>query len=380
MTSPPVAPALPMIPDPQPRPALSKGEIAALSAEVRTLARERNATILAHNYQVPEIQDVADYVGDSLGLSRRAAAGEAEVIAFCGVHFMAETASILCPEKTVLIPDLDAGCSLAASIDAEQLATWRSEHPDGVVVMYVNTTAEVKALTDYCCTSANAVDVVRHIYETHGPDTEVLFGPDMWLGAYVERELDRRMHVWDGECHVHAGIRPADIEATRAAHPGADFLIHPECGCSTSVMEYVAAGDISGEGVHMLSTGGMLRYAEELERVAGGASRGGAGPADRVAAGDVDGTAGGSHERSHGDAPAREAVVATETGLLYPLEMAAPDVRFIPANPKAECVYMKMITLPKLRDALRDMKFEVWVPEDVATRARAPIDRMVAIG
>ena len=222
--------------------------------------------ILAHNYQVPEVQDVADYVGDSLGLSRRAADTDAEVIVFCGVHFMAETASILCPEKTVLIPDLDAGCSLAASIDAEQLAAWRARYPEGVVVMYVNTTAEVKALTDYCCTSANAVDVVRHIYETHGPDTEILFGPDMWLGAYVEKELGKRMHVWDGECHVHAGIRPEDISATRAAHPGADFLIHPECGCSTSVMEYVAAGDISGEGVHMLSTGGMLAYARGPRR------------------------------------------------------------------------------------------------------------------
>jgi quinolinate synthase len=197
-------------------------------------------------------------VGDSLGLSRQAAAAGAGTIVFCGVHFMAETASILCPEKTVLIPDLDAGCSLAASIDAEQLLQWKARYPAGVVVMYVNTTAEVKALTDYCCTSSNAVQVVRHILEEHGEDTEILFGPDMWLGAYVERQLGRRMHVWDGECHVHAGIRPADIEATRAEHPEADFLIHPECGCSTSVMEYVAAGDVSAEGVHMLSTGGML--------------------------------------------------------------------------------------------------------------------------
>jgi quinolinate synthase len=349
------ATTLPMMPEQVPAPALGPKEIAALHDEVRALAAERNATILAHNYQVPEIQDVADYVGDSLGLSRRAAAGDSEVIAFCGVHFMAETASILCPEKTVLIPDLDAGCSLAASIDAEQLAAWRAEHPGGVVVMYVNTTAEVKALTDYCCTSANAVEVVRHIYDTHGPDTEVLFGPDMWLGAFVEKELGRPMHVWDGECHVHAGIRPSDIDATRAAHPDADFLIHPECGCSTSVMEYVAAGDISAEGVHMLSTGGMLAYAEELERVAGGAADG---------------------PREH----PREAVVATETGMLYPLEMAAPDVSFIPANPRASCVYMKMITLPKLRDALRDMKYEVRVPPDIAERARVPIDRMVALG
>jgi quinolinate synthase len=313
---------------------------------VRELASERGAVILAHNYQLPEVQDVADYVGDSLGLSRRAAASEGEAIVFCGVHFMAETASILCPEKTVLIPDLDAGCSLAASIDAEQLTAWRAEYPEGVVVMYVNTTAAVKALTDYCCTSANAVDVVRHIYQTHGEDTQILFGPDMWLGAYVEKQLGRRMHVWDGECHVHAGIRPADIEATRSAHPGADFLIHPECGCSTSVMEFVAAGDVSADGVHMLSTGGMLRYAETAER----------------------------------DGTTREAVVATEVGMLHPLQMAAPDVEFIPANAEASCQYMKMITLPKLRDALRFMKYEVRVPAEIAARARVPIDRMVALG
>ena len=212
---------------------LAPAEIASLKEEVRALAAERGAVILAHNYQVPEVQDVADYVGDSLGLSRQAAAAaDAEVIAFCGVHFMAETASILCPEKTVLIPDLDAGCSLAASIDAQQLADWRSQYPDGVVVMYVNTTAEVKALTDYCCTSANAVDVVRHIYETHGPDTEILFGPDMWLGAYVEKELGKRMHVWDGECHVHAGIRPAEHPGhARRRTPARIFLIHPRVRC-----------------------------------------------------------------------------------------------------------------------------------------------------
>ena len=344
----PMAPTtLPMAPSSQGADALSDAQIAELQAEVRALAAERGAVILAHNYQVPEVQDVADYVGDSLGLSRKAAAAvDAQTIVFCGVHFMAETASILCPEKTVLIPDLDAGCSLADSIDFDQLAAWKAAYPEGVVVMYVNTTAEVKALTDYCCTSANAVDVVRHIYDTHGPDTEILFGPDMWLGSYVEKELGRRMHVWDGECHVHAGIRPADIEATRAAHPGADFLIHPECGCSSSVMEYVAAGDVSAEGVHMLSTGGMLEYAERAEHGGG----------------------------------TRAAVVATEIGMLHPLRMAAPDVEFIPANAEASCRYMKMITLPKLRDALRDMQFEVHVPEDIAVRARVPIDRMVALG
>jgi quinolinate synthase len=274
---------LPMAPAQAAPEAQSPQEIARLKDEVRALAAERGAVILAHNYQLPEVQDVADYVGDSLGLSRQAAAAEGETIVFCGVHFMAETASILCPEKTVLIPDLDAGCSLASSIDAEQLASWRAEYPNGVVVMYVNTTAEVKALTDYCCTSANAVEVVRHIYETRGEDTEILFGPDMWLGAYVEKELGRRMHVWDGECHVHAGIRPSDIEATRAGHPGADFLIHPECGCSTAVMEYVAAGDIAADGVHMLSTGGMLEFAEQAEA-----------------------------------SGARQAVVATEIGMLHP--------------------------------------------------------------
>jgi quinolinate synthase len=319
--------------------------IPALQDEVRGLAAERHAVILAHNYQLPEIQDVADYVGDSLGLSQRAAAAEGELIVFCGVHFMAETASILCPDKRVLIPDLDAGCSLADSITADQLRAWKAEHPGAVVVMYVNTTAEVKAETDYCCTSANAVGVVEHIYREHGEDTEILFGPDMFLGAYVEKTLGRSMHVWDGECHVHAGIRPADIEATRAAHPGAEFLIHPECGCSTSVMEYVAAGDIASEGVHMLSTGGMLKFAEQAEA-----------------------------------SGARQAVVATEIGMLHPLQMAAPKVDFIPANAEASCVFMKMITLAKLRDALRDMAFEVRVDPETAAKARVPIDRMVAIG
>ena len=200
-------------------PALDPEQIARLQDEVRALAEERNAVILAHNYQVPEVQDVADFVGDSLGLSRKAAATDADVIAFCGVHFMAETASILSPDKTVLLPDLDAGCSLADSITADQLRAWKAKHPGAIVVMYVNTTAEVKAETDYCCTSSNAVRVVEHIRREHGDDVEILFGPDMWLGAYVERVTGRRMHVWDGECHVHAGIRPADITAVRDAHP-----------------------------------------------------------------------------------------------------------------------------------------------------------------
>ncbi len=318
-------------------------DIPQMQAEVRALAEERDAVILAHNYQVPEVQDVAHYVGDSLGLSRQAAAAEAQTIVFCGVHFMAETASILCPDKTVLIPDLDAGCSLADSITPDQLRAFQAKHPGAVTVMYVNTTAEIKALTDYCVTSSNAVDVVKHILDERGPDTPIIFGPDMFLGAYVEKELGISMHVWDGECHVHAGIRPSDIAATREAHPGADFLIHPECGCSTSVMEYVAAGDVDSEGVHMLSTGGMLDYAKTAK-------------------------------------PGSTAIMATEVGMLHPLRMAAPEVDFVAANEKASCRYMKMISLPKLRDALRFGQHEVKVPAAIAERARVPIDRMVAIG
>src|SRR3954469_14878998 len=217
------------------QPLLQLENLPALKREVRALAEEKNAVILAHNYQVPEIQDVADYTGDSLGLSRQAAAADADAIVFCGVHFMAETAAILSPDTPVYIPDADAGCSLADSITAEQLREWKAQHPGAVVVMYVNTTAEVKAETDYCVTSSNAVEVVKHIYATHGEDTEILFGPDMFLGAYVEKTVGREMNVWTGECHVHAGIRPGDIESVRAQNPGADFLIHPECGCSTSV-------------------------------------------------------------------------------------------------------------------------------------------------
>jgi quinolinate synthase len=334
---------LPMAPLDTP-PDLAPEDVPVLQDEVRELARERDAVILAHNYQRPEVQDVADYVGDSLGLSRQGAATDATTIAFCGVHFMAETASILSPEKTVLIPDLDAGCSLADSITPAQLRAWQAKHPGAITVMYVNTTAEIKALTDYCVTSSNAVAVVERILREHGADTEILFGPDMFLGAYVERTIGRALHVWDGECHVHAGIRPSDIARTRAEHPGADFLIHPECGCSTSVMEYVAAGDVDAEGVHMLSTGGMLAYAAEH------AGQGGT------------------------------AIMATETGMLHPLRMAAPDIDFIAANERASCRYMKMITLTKLRDGLRDGVFEVRVPEAIAERARVPIERMVAIG
>src|SRR5438094_6478677 len=335
--------SLPMAPTGPMAPHLSAEEIARLQDEVRALAEERNAVILAHNYQVPEVQDVAHFVGDSLGLSRQAAATDADTIAFCGVHFMAETASILSPEKTVLLPDLGAGCSLADSITADEVRAWKAQHPGAVVVMYVNTTAEVKAETDYCCTSSNAVQVVEHIWREHGEDTEILFGPDMFLGAYVEKVTGRKMHVWTGECHVHAGIRPRDISQVREENPGAEFLIHPECGCSTSVMEYVAAGDVDAENTHMLSTGGMLQFAKKSE-------------ADTF-------------------------IVATETGMLYPLEAENPGKTFVAANRAAVCPFMKMITLPKLRDALRDggEAYTVKVDPGLAERARVPIERMVAI-
>src|SRR4051794_6750553 len=331
-------------------PDLSPEEIGDLSAEIRALAAQRNAVILAHNYQLPEIQDVANYLGDSLGLSRQAAATDAEAIAFCGVHFMAETASILSPQKRVLIPDLDAGCSLADSIDADQLRAWKAQHPGALVVMYVNTSAEVKAETDYCCTSSNAVQVVEHIWAEHGAETEILFGPDMWLGAFVERATGfrddpdprARFHIGAGECHVHAGIRPEDIERTRGEQPEAEFLIRPECGCSTQAMEYVAAGDIDAGGVHMLSTSGMQRHVE--------------------------------------DNPDGSFIVATENGMLYPLQQAAPRANLIEANRQAFCRYMKMITLPKLRDSLRDLEYEVSVPKEISELARIPIERMVSIG
>src|SRR5436305_2892020 len=310
-----------------------------LADEVRALAQERDAVILAHNYQLPEVQDVADYVGDSLGLSREAAATDASAIVFCGVHFMAETAAILSPDRTVLIPDLDAGCSLAASITAEQLREWKAEHPGAVVVSYVNTTAEVKAESDYCCTSGNAVEIVNSIPADH----EVLFLPDMFLGAHVRRITGRKnMHVWMGECHVHAGIDPEDIRLQRAAHPGSEFLIHPECGCATSVVEAVSAGDIDPVGVQILSTEGMIKR-------------------PRISGND-------------------EFIVATEVGILHRLRRENPDKRFFAANEKAVCAFMKVTTLPKVLSSLQRMEHRITVPPEIAARARLAIERMVAIG
>ena len=312
---------------------------AALVDDIRSLARERNAVILAHNYERPEVQDLADYVGDSLGLSREAARTGADVIVFCGVHFMAETAAILSPSKTVLLPDLAAGCSLAATINAEQLRAWKAEHPDAVVVSYVNTTAEVKAETDFCCTSGNAIDVVNAI----PADREILFLPDMFLGAHVRRVTGRaNIHVWMGECHVHAGIGPENIRLQRALHPDAEFLIHPECGCTTSVVEAVSAGDIDPRGVHIVSTEGMMKRPKE--------------------------------------SAASSFIVATEVGILHRLRRSYPDKHFFAANERASCAYMKVTTLPKVRDALKHRQHRITVPADIADRARLAIERMVAIG
>jgi quinolinate synthase len=305
---------------------------ATLAEEVRALARERDAVILAHNYQVPEVQDVADYVGDSLGLSRQAAATDASTILFCGVHFMAETAAILSPDKTVLIPDLKAGCSLAASIDAAALRDWKSKHPGAVVVSYVNTTAEVKAESDYCCTSGNA----RAVIEAIPPDREILFLPDMYLGLWLERVTGRKLTIWLGECHVHAGIRPDDIERWQAEAPDAELLVHPECGCASQAMAF------ANDRTKILSTEGMVRFAKE--------------------------------------SPRRRFVVATETGILHRLSKEVPEKEFVAAREAAVCRFMKMITLEKARDSLREMKHVVTVEPDLAERARGAIDRMVAIG
>jgi len=309
---------------------VSATDTAVLAEEVRALARERDAVILAHNYQVPEVQDVADYVGDSLGLSRQAAATDASTILFCGVHFMAETAAILSPEKTVLIPDLKAGCSLAASIDAAALRDWKAQHPGAVVVSYVNTTAEVKAESDYCCTSGNA----RAVIEAIPADREILFLPDMYLGLWLERETGRDLRIWLGECHVHAGIRPADIE--RWATADAELLVHPECGCASQAMAF------ANDRTRILSTEGMVRFAKE--------------------------------------SPKQKFVIATETGILHRLSKEVPEKEFVAAREAAVCRFMKMISLEKARDSLRDMKHVVSVEPELAARARGAIDRMVALG
>ncbi len=306
--------------------------VTTLHEEIRELARARDAVILAHNYQRPEVQDVADYVGDSLGLSRQAAATEAEVIVFCGVHFMAETAAILSPEKTVLLPDLGAGCSLAASITGAELREWKAQHPGAVVVSYVNTTADVKAETDYCCTSGNAQQVIEAIPE----DQEILFLPDMYLGLWLERVTGRKLTIWLGECHVHAGIRPADIERWEREAPDAELLVHPECGCASQAMAF------GNERTKILSTEKMVDYARR--------------------------------------SPKQRFLVATETGILHRLQKEAPGKTFEPVREDAVCRFMKVTTMEKVRDSLVEMQHRVTVEPEIADRARLAIERMVAIG
>lgn len=313
-------------------------QIYSLKDEILRLKKEKDAVILAHNYQIPEVQDVADFVGDSLGLSQQAAKTNAKMIVFCGVHFMAETASIICPDKKVLIPDREAGCSLSDTINAEQLRKWKEENPHAVVVGYVNTTADVKSLCDYCCTSSNAVKVVKSISE----DKTVLFLPDMFLGAYVAEVTKRKnMLIWPGECHVHAGIKPETVNEMLKTHKGAEFLIHPECGCTTSMMYYFGNGNGNGHNMKFFSTEGMMKHAKSSS--------------------------------------AEKFVIATETGILYRMQKENPNKIFIPVSDKAVCKYMKMITLDKVYRSLAEEVYEVKVPENIAAKARLAIERMLSI-
>lgn len=300
--------------------------------------KKRNALIIAHNYQIPAIQDIADYVGDSLGLSQLAAKAKENLIIYCGVHFMAESAAIFSPEKTILIPDLKAGCSLADSIDAEELRKWKRRYPKAVVVSYINTTAEVKAESDYCCTSSNAVRIVNSI----PTDKEIIFVPDLFLGDYVARMTGRKIYVYPGECHVHARASAKDIRKKLGEHPAAEFLIHPECGCVSECMHYVATKEIPEEKTHILSTSGMVKHAKE--------------------------------------SPANEFVVATEVGIIHQLQKQNPKKKFIPLRNDMVCEYMKMITLDKLLHSLINLEFEVKVAKAIAEKARIPIERMLAIG
>ncbi len=318
---------------------LSPSQISGLQQEIRDLARARKAVILAHNYQRAEVQDVADYVGDSLGLSRKAAATDAEVIVFCGVHFMAETAAILAPAKRVLLPDLAAGCSLAATITADDVRAWKAQFPGYIAVGYVNTTADVKAELDYCCTSGNVIEVIDAIPEDKG----ILFCPDFFLGAHVKRmRPHRKVEVWMGECHVHKDINPHTLDRMRHDHPKAEVLVHPECGCAGQLIYAMGHGDIPSEGVHVASTERMIQLVKER--------------------------------------PATEFIIATETGIMHRMEQLAPEKHFYAADRAAVCAYMKTITLEGTRDALVKDQFHVTVAPDIATRARGSLDRMVALG
>jgi quinolinate synthase len=301
----------------------------SIEEEIAALKKERNAIILAHNYQIGEIQDIADFTGDSLRLAQEAKKTKADVILFCGVHFMAETASIICPDRKVLVPDLEAGCSLADMVSPENIREWKAKHPEGVVVCYINTSAAVKAECDYCCTSSNADKVVASIPE----DKEVLFVPDYFLGTYVKEKLGRKnMELWRGYCPTHMLIQSSEINKIRAAHPQAEFIMHPECGCLTKSMHLAD---------RILSTEGMVKYVKE----------------------------------SH----AKEFIVATETGILHRMQKDNPEKIFIPASPQSVCSYMKMNTMEKIVNSLENLEYEVKVPEELANRARVCIERMLQI-
>ena len=309
-----------------------------LKEKIMQLKKEKDVVILAHNYQIPEVQDVADFTGDSLGLSRQAATVPQKTILFCGVNFMAETAAIISPQKKVILPDLEAGCSLSDSITIDELKNWKKQHPNAITVGYVNTTAEIKSELDYCCTSSNAVNVVKAIPE----DKEILFLPDMFLGSYVAKMTGRKnIHIWAGECHVHAGITPEDVTKKLDSMKDPELIIHPECSCTTPFMYDVADGSFDDKKVSILSTEGMLKHVTESK--------------------------------------SKNFVVATETGILYKMKQENPEKTFIPASEKAECQYMKMITLEKVHDALVNEKNVITVPKNIADKARLAINRMLAI-
>ena len=309
-----------------------------LKDEILRLKKQKDAVILAHNYQVPDVQDVADFVGDSLSLSRQAAKADNKTILFCGVHFMAETAAIISPQKKVLIPDLSAGCSLSDSITVNDLRKWKKEHPRAICVGYVNTTAEIKAELDYCCTSSNAVNVVKAI----PVDKEILFLPDMFLGSYVAKMTGRKnMYIWAGECHVHAGISSSDVNKKLDELANAEFVVHPECSCTTPMLFDVAAGYYKNRKVKILSTEGMMNYVK--------------------------------------DSSSQQFVVATETGILYRMRQQNPGKTFVAASEKAECQYMKMITPEKVYNSLMEDKYEVKVPKEIADKARLAIEKMLSI-
>ena len=315
-----------------------EGGFRMLKDKIEELKKEKDVVILAHNYQIPEVQDVADFVGDSLGLARQAAKTPHKTILFCGVHFMAETASIISPEKKVLIPDKNAGCSLSDSINLEQLQKWKKEHPYAITVGYVNTTAEIKSELDYCCTSSNAVNVVKAIPD----EKEILFLPDMFLGSYVAKMTGRKnMLIWAGECHVHAGITPEHVKEKLNSLTNAEFLIHPECSCTTPMMYDVANGSYNSNQVQILSTEGMMNHVKNSK--------------------------------------SNEFVVATETGILYRMKQQNPTKKFIPASEKAECEYMKMITLEKVYNSLLNETTVVTVKKETADKARLAIERMLEI-